>query len=950
MKSAVTLLSFRSRRLRPHALLTSLSCAALAAASGGAAPAPLQKEEIIELESFVVRAFSDERDRSVEAKRGADSIADFISADRLGQFVDDNIGSVVERIPGVYTSGAGQSGGSGVSVRGLGGGFNSLQLDGDRLPSNQGGTRGLSIDNIPAELIGAVAIFKAPTPERDADSIGGVVNVETKSGLDLKRRLVGARAVTGWDSYGSGYQHRGSFTYSDRLSDRLGVFLSLSRSENERQRDQVDIDPANFYFDQLVSRDRALPRIVDAPDNRVFMPSRIDYRRTVQAQQNTGANLNLDWQATPDWRLSLRTFFARFDEQRPQLRNLWRFDRSVANDPVNRSFPHAEYVYLDESDGTFYFGNEQRIARRIADQDETEKLRRVQIEGRHRWTGAALDYSASFGRSDRKMANDTYIFTADDIQLRARVGNLLHPDFGLIRPGDFFHNAAANPRVPAFDDPVAYGSSATGAFNITERRVELIDASDSIDAFQLSYRKHLDSDTVFKIGAKHREQRKDNARDYTISPGFAFVPANATFERFDGFFNGWQDLGLYPTYDSLRRQNPLSPRDLMASVLGGANAPADTRRDSTILDLGAKEKVSALYGQLSRTWGAFTLLGGVRWERTQSDYRGFTADVTGNPAIDAPRAVKGGNTYDGLYPSLHAQYRLGERAVLRAAVGRTLARPEFEDLTPSSYATMSTEAGTGNAIVNLQRGNSGLKPTQSSNLDLSCEYYFAGGGAVSLAGFYKEMRDWIYTSTTVAPGSQFPEYASIPNLSAVRVASSFNGDLAKVYGVEFSFQKPLLAGFSLGLNGTLLAFDVNRAQTGLDRVPGQSDRLLRLSLDYESKRFIARLSLRDSGCILDTQMAYTAPAAIAYFQKLGMGQLTRAADGSQTINLGLYDDSGLALEATAEVRLNRWARLFVQGSNLLGEDSRTLLEKSERFPASYEYRAWSALAGVKLSF
>jgi TonB-dependent receptor len=908
-------------------------------------------DEIIELDAFVVNALTDERNRSIEAKRASDSIGDFIAADRLGQFVDADIGAVVERLPGVYTSGAGQSGGSGISIRGLGGGFNSLQLDGDRLPSNQGGTRGVSIDNIPAELIGAIEIFKAPTPEREADSIGGVVNVETKSGLDLDRRLINARALYGWDEYGTGSQYRTSFTYSDRLGDDVGIFLSLTRAENDRRRDEIRSDPADFVFDQLVTTNPALPRITGPDATRVFLPSRVDYRRTEQSQQNTGANLNLDWRVSEDFRLSFRTFYARFDEQRPQIRNLWRFDRSTGNDPNNRTFPHPDYVYFDQPNGTFYFGEEQRIVRRIADQDETEDVLRLQIEGVHRWHDATLDYALSRGESSREFWNSTYIFTTDDVQLVADVDDLRSPSFSVVNPGEFFYNTNNNPRVPNLFDPLSYRNGGDGFFERDNRRAEVIDAEDEITTFALNYRKMFDDGLAVKIGGKFRTQSKVNQRDFVIGPsGFSFDATQADFQGVNGYFDGRQDLGTFPTHASLQAQNQGDAREFVAAVLGLPTPPADSRRDSTIQDLAADEDVLGLYAQASKSWDRFTLLGGVRWERTSSDYRGFTADVTGNPVIDATRAVAGSRTYDDFYPSIHLSYRLADRLLLRSAIGVTLARPEFEDLTPSSYATLSTDSDTGRNIVNLQRGNADLDPTQSTNFDLSLEYYFEDGGLFSIAAFHKELRNWIYESTFIAPPSDFPEYAAVPDLEQVRVSSTLNGDDASVTGIELNLERDLAWGFSFGANYTQLSFDVNAAQTGLDRVPGQSDRLVRVSLNYESDKFLARLSLRDSGSIVDDVVTFSSPAAIAYFQSQGMGELITREDGSQIIGLGLYDVEGPQLDLVAEYRLTSWARAFVQANNLLRENSAAYLDERETFAEKWEYRSWSTQVGVKLAF
>jgi TonB-dependent receptor len=947
--------------LRPHVLapraslflgLANILLTPLAAQT--AAPAPINptvsvSDDVIVLEPFVVNAFSDERNRSVAEKRNAASIGDFISSDQLGQFVENNIGNVVERLPGVYTSGAGQSGGSGISIRGLGGGFNSLQVDGARLPSNQGGTRGVSIDNIPAELIGAIEIFKAPTPDKEADSIGGLVNVETKSGLDLRRALFASRFVHGFDSWGGGYSNRASASYSGRLNDQLGIFFGLTYASNQRQRDEVRSSPGDYVFNQLVAIDPSFPRLTEDAGRRVFTPGRVDFRRTIQSQQNLGANLNLDWQATETFRLSLRTFVTRFDEQRPQVRSNWRIDRSAGNDPLNRTFPHREYVFLDQSDGTFYFGDEQRLLRRVADQDETERIERVQLEGRHLWHDATLDYSASFARSRRDLVNDTFIWLADRIQVRANFSDPFRPRFDLIRPGEFYHFSHINPPIPLLDDPNSYGGTGPGRFVNQERRAEIIDAKDELNTYSINYRKLLGNDTAVQVGARLRTQDKVNDRDFVIGPGFTFAAANANFVPQDGFLDGLADLGLFPTYGSIRAQNPVPPRQFAANILGG-NPSNDNRRDSTVEDLSASEDILGLYAMGSRTFGPVTVLGGVRWERTKSAYSGFTADVTGNPAIDTPRRVAGGRTYDDFYPSVHANWLLRENLLLRAAIGRTLARPEFQDLTPSSYGTLSVDSASGAALVNLQRGNANLRPTQSTNYDLSLEWYFADGGLFSVAIFHKDLKNWIYRSTVFAPPEQFPEYAAIPNLVGVQVNSTLNGDSAAVSGVELNFEKSIGAGFSLGANYTALTFDVNADQTGLTRVPGQSDGLLRATLSYENPRFIARIAYRDSGNILDSQVSFSDAAAIAFFEGLGLGRIAHTAGGGRIVHLGLYEMSAPALEFTGEVRVTKQARFFVQVNNLLERNPTRLLEKDDRFPEKNEHRSWTALVGLRLNF
>lgn len=932
-------------------LAASLASPLLPAQTTTPAAVPPQGEEVVEMDVFVVNALTDERNRSVETKRAAVGVGDFMSTDRLGQFLDSNIGSVVERIPGVYTSGAGQSGGDGISVRGLGGGFNSLQVDGDRLPSNQGGTRGVSIDNIPAELIGAIEIFKAPTPEKEADSIGGLVNVETKSGLDLKRRLVSARVSAGFDDYGDGDQYRASISYSDRIAKNVGMFFSLSHSQNERLRDEIRSDPSDYFFSQLATNDPSLPKINQATNaQNYFTPGRIDYRRTLQKQKLTGANLNFDWQVRPDWRVSFRTFYTQLEEERPQLRNLWRFDRSAANNVNGANAMARYYVYHDDEDGAFYYGPNQRIQRRIAYQDETEKNLRLQIESVHRWSDSVLDYSVSYGRSKRDLDADMYNFLADRLQMRVGFTDAYHPQLGLI-PKDSPYYSSTNPLVPDFTNPGIYSAGGTnGNFNVENRRAETIDAKDQLYTYTVNYKKMFNENTTVKIGAKYRKQDKVNDRDYVIGPAaFAYSADATTFSTENDFFDGRADLGLFPTYDSLHAQNPQSSAEYIAGVLGLASPPVDSVRDSTILDIGAREEVTALYAQASWKKDRLNILGGVRWENTAARYSGYFADVTGVSALDAMRPVSSKRSYNDFYPSVHISYTITDRLLARLSVGRTLARPEFKDISPSSYATKRSDSDAGNTYIVVQEGNAGLKPTQSTNFDLSLEYYFKDGGIASAAGFYKRMKNWVYQTTYIADPSLFPQYAGVANLRSVEVNSTLNGDTADVYGLELNVQKTIGWGFSAGANATWLAFSVDEKQTGLDRVPGQTSRLLRFSIDYESKRFIARLALHDDGTVLDSKYSYSDADAVAFFRGHNMGVITRDSGGNDVINVGLFDKGGTRLQSTVEYRLFKNVRLFAQMNNMLRKNSQSLLENSDLFVEKNEYRSWTLIFGAKIN-
>ncbi len=100
-----------------------------------------------ELQEVIVTGIRASLQKSMEIKQNAIGVVDAISSEDIGQFPDANIGDAIARIPGVtvnrgslnYSSAAGAPTATGstqgVNVRGFGGSFNEVLIEGsaDRL-------------------------------------------------------------------------------------------------------------------------------------------------------------------------------------------------------------------------------------------------------------------------------------------------------------------------------------------------------------------------------------------------------------------------------------------------------------------------------------------------------------------------------------------------------------------------------------------------------------------------------------------------------------------------------------------------------------------------------------------------------------------------------------------------------------------------------------------------
>lgn len=134
----------------------------------------------------------------------------------------------------------------------------------------------------------------------------------------------------------------------------------------------------------------------------------------------------------------------------------------------------------------------------------------------------------------------------------------------------------------------------------------------------------------------------------------------------------------------------------------------------------------------------------------------------------------------------------------------------------------------------------GLETAEGEQPDLGIERVLGNDGAMSAYGFYKDIKNFTYT-TNLAGTGQWTGYTT--------ATSYANGDAAKVKGIELAYMQPLrmlpapFNRFLVGVNGTLSTssaqigrFDkASKQQMNRDiRSPGQSNQVMNLMLGYET--------------------------------------------------------------------------------------------------------------------
>jgi TonB-dependent receptor len=207
-------------------------------------------------------------------------------------------------------------------------------------------------------------------------------------------------------------------------------------------------------------------------------------------------------------------------------------------------------------------------------------------------------------------------------------------------------------------------------------------------------------------------------------------------------------------------------RALYAAALASGNITGGPDPLASVHD---KENVYAAFGQYQFGFGALDVVTGVRVERTEATYAGYS-DASGSLApVSNPR------NYTNVFPSLQTRYELQPDLVARAAISSTIARPGFQQLTAST----TVDSG-----GNITTGNPNLKPTTATALDLALEKYLPHAGIASAGFFAKDIKDYIVKNVSQqAGGTQKTE----GNLGVVDLISFANAPTSHLYGFETNY-------------------------------------------------------------------------------------------------------------------------------------------------------------------
>ena len=238
-------------------------------------------------------------DQALKEQRSADSIKSVVHADGVAQLPDENVAEAVQRLPGVAVE-RDQGEGRFVSVRGLGPDLNSVTINGTLVPAPESERRAVALDVLPSELVQSLSVIKTLTPDMDANSLGGTVDVKSLSAFDHKGLFYTGSSEASYDKNTRQTSPKFSGAISDRFSlgdgiDNFGVAAALSWQKRDFGSDNVETGGA-WDFEQGSRLEE-------------FEQRDYDIRR-----ERAGGGLNFDYKPDDFSSYYLRTLYSRYKD------------------------------------------------------------------------------------------------------------------------------------------------------------------------------------------------------------------------------------------------------------------------------------------------------------------------------------------------------------------------------------------------------------------------------------------------------------------------------------------------------------------------------------------------------------------------------------------------------------------------------------------------------------
>lgn len=750
----------------------------------------LAQESEVEPEIIEVKGVRGSLSQSMNIKRQSSGVVDAISAVDMGKFPDTNLAESLQRITGVSINRVNGEG-SEVTVRGFGGNFNLITLNGRQMPAanvstitgnpvdkgTTGSSRSFDFSNIASEGVSGIEVYKTGQASVPSGGIGATININTLKPLDSgkNRASIGVKAVK--DESGDGVTPELSGVTS-WVNDDANLGISLFGSYQERDSGSRHMSVEQYQLREWSATDIDTftapgAEVINAPTvgQIVAIPSNIGLGTNKDNRERTNLMLTVQYEPVEDLTLTADATYAKNEQNSSSLIDgIWfsqqfnsvEFD---GNPVVSTPVKFSEDI---EGGKDFFF---QNLA--LATKDELK----------------------SFGFNADYYVNDSLNLRFDAASSQATSGgngplgnNAIR--FNLAGATAGWQAADFTSDIPqasiVIDDSVKGNNN--GIFDkadVGSQVVQTDKSNQETDVDQVRFDGTFVSDNYtvdFGVGYLSTEMRQ--TRESTSealggwgidAPGdipeglFQRVCTACAFEDHDISGVEGADANALPAgsttialgsvsfsgdpVELLREVGPLYGLSLETLPINGF--------DNNIIE----EDILSAYAEIDLYYEVgdmpLSIVAGLRYEKTdvtstsnqivplrivwESD-NDFRTDLS-----ESSEAISAEHDYSNFLPSLDLALDVTDEFKARLSISKTLARPAYNQLFNSTTVSAPARPTALGGIPTGNSGNARLNPLESTNFDLSFEYYYGETSAISLGYYRKDVKNFVGIAQTTLP-------------------------------------------------------------------------------------------------------------------------------------------------------------------------------------------------------
>lgn len=728
-------------------------------------------------------------------KRASNNVVEVIQAQDIGKLPDQNLAEVLENVTGIQIT---RTAGVGTAVQIRGTDENRVEINGVSTVGSGSGRGGISFEDLPAALISSVEVTKAPNAKTIEGSVGGTINLRTLRPLELSERVFSLRAKAQNSDLDvdNGYLPILSGTFGDNWSSDNGDFgIVVSASYAEQN---VSAFRPRADRDGLVRSDQnyaAASRAGEDSDRLIGSAEDFDFLRIQFFNQDYDildyetTNLSASFEWAPNDKLKFYTDVLVNDQKRTQESTEVQFsgvsDIDVVDITTNNTFETINLGSIDTPNGIINIPSIQAVTSGILLPDAVlasglnPNIRTTTNTGARltdssvirfggEWEDDRYTISAEYSVSESDTVTPNLSTRLDFINpnsaqpvLGGSVDNGTPVEFdlrgGILQFG-IAQGLPTSPSTAQMLNPANYAlSQAQQVRDISENKET---------AFRTDFTYFIDDEIPFvtSIDAGYRYNEIstlnddfNNSRVNLTSSSSEFdrpranlfadiiVPGSPDFNAADGRRLFVRDFLIIDPRLSFSNPDAVA-NALNSAIIASSDDPSNpgemlgpiVRDQSSFFDI--SEDTHALYAQANFESDILRGSFGLRYIRTERESIG---SVAVNGSFQEARET---SDYDFLLPRLNIVADVSDDVVVRAAIGRDINRPDFNDLSTSTVFVT-------NANAPVEAGNPNLVPEDIMSFDLSVEYYFAPASVVSAGIFYKRRKDLFVAFTDDPDGN-----------------------------------------------------------------------------------------------------------------------------------------------------------------------------------------------------